>query len=131
MASPAGCDSGLPVVGLLTTNRDECSALTAITLMPGRGVTLPDLLKRCVRLGGKIPKVFKGVIMSPGPYNTVFCALAENDKINLWKGLNEFREHLGGRLTITLLEGLGKGIEVHEIDFELVKQAVDYLEKRS
>ncbi|MBB6002775.1 3-dehydroquinate synthase [Arcicella rosea] len=58
-------------------------------------------------------------------------ALAENDKINLWKGLNEFREHLGGRLTITLLEGLGKGIEVHEIDFELVKQAVDYLEKRS
>ncbi|MGX7687234.1 3-dehydroquinate synthase [Flectobacillus roseus] len=54
-------------------------------------------------------------------------ALAENDKINLWKGLNEFREHLGGQLTITLLKDLGKGEEVHEIDFELVKQAVDYL----
>ncbi|NBA78322.1 3-dehydroquinate synthase [Emticicia sp. ODNR4P] len=54
-------------------------------------------------------------------------ALAENDKINLWKGLNEFREHLGGQLTITLLKALGKGEEVHEIDFELVKQAVDYL----
>ena len=23
-------------------------------------------------------------------------ALAENDKINLWKGLQEFQEHLGG-----------------------------------
>lgn len=57
-------------------------------------------------------------------------ALAEQDKINLWEGLNEFREHLGGRLTITLLETLGKGYEVHEMDFELVKQAVDYLEKR-
>jgi 3-dehydroquinate synthase len=56
--------------------------------------------------------------------------LAERDKINLWEGLNEFREHLGGRLTITLLETLGKGYEVHEMDFELVKQAVDYLEKR-
>jgi 3-dehydroquinate synthase len=54
-------------------------------------------------------------------------ALAENDKINLWTGLNEFREHLGGQLTITLLESLGKGVEVHEIDFETVKKAVDIL----
>jgi 3-dehydroquinate synthase len=58
-------------------------------------------------------------------------ALAENDKINLWKGLNEFREHLGGQLTITILQALGKGIEVHEIDFELVKKAVDILRLRS
>jgi 3-dehydroquinate synthase len=56
-------------------------------------------------------------------------ALSEGDKINLWKGLNEFREHLGGKLTITLLEKLGKGKEVHEMDFERIKQAVDYLEK--
>lgn len=54
-------------------------------------------------------------------------ALAENDKENLWKGLNEFREHLGGQLTITLLEGLGKGKEIHEIDFEILKLAVDKL----
>ena len=54
-------------------------------------------------------------------------ALADNDKINLWKGLNEFREHLGGELTITLLETLGKGVEVHEIDFELMKKSVDIL----
>lgn len=53
--------------------------------------------------------------------------LAENDKLNLWKGLNEFREHLGGELTITILEKLGKGVEVHKIDFEMVKQAVDIL----
>jgi 3-dehydroquinate synthase len=53
--------------------------------------------------------------------------LAENDKINLWKGLNEFREHLGGQLTITILEALGTGIEVNELDFELVKQSVDIL----
>ncbi len=54
-------------------------------------------------------------------------ALAENDKINLWKGLNEFREHLGGQLTITILDQLGKGVEVHEIDFDTIKMAVDYL----
>lgn len=60
-------------------------------------------------------------------FETYHHALAENDKINLWKGLNEFREHLGGELTITLLEALGKGVEVHEIDFELMKKSVDIL----
>ena len=54
-------------------------------------------------------------------------SLAENDKLNLWEGLNEFREHLGGRLTITILEKLGKGREVNEVDFELMKLAVDRL----
>lgn len=54
-------------------------------------------------------------------------SLAENDKLNLWKGLNEFREHLGGQLTITILEQLGKGKEIHEVDFSLMKLAVDRL----
>lgn len=34
----------------------------------------------------------------------------------LLEGLEEFREHLGGRLTVTLLRGIGHGVEVHEID---------------
>lgn len=55
--------------------------------------------------------------------------LGENNKLNLWDGLNEFREHLGGQLTITILEKLGKGREIHEVDFELMKQAVDELKK--
>lgn len=54
--------------------------------------------------------------------------LAENDKINLRNGLHEFREHLGGRLTIMLLERIGKGVEVHELDADIIAQSVDYLE---
>jgi 3-dehydroquinate synthase len=42
-------------------------------------------------------------------------------------GLREFQEHLGGELTITLLAGIGRGIEVHEIDHALVEQAVAWL----
>ncbi|MBP5973546.1 3-dehydroquinate synthase [Brasilonema sp. CT11] len=41
----------------------------------------------------------------------------------LFRGLSEFREHLGGELTLTLLQGLGKGIEVHEVDISLFRQA--------
>ena len=38
-------------------------------------------------------------------------------------GLQEFREHLGGELTIMLLNEIGKGEEVHEIDTEILKQS--------
>lgn len=54
--------------------------------------------------------------------------LAENDKINLRNGLQEFREHLGGRLTIMLLDRIGKGVEVHEMNADLIAESVDYLE---
>jgi 3-dehydroquinate synthase len=46
-------------------------------------------------------------------------------------GLNEFREHLGGELTIMLLEKIGKGVEVHEMDLPRIREAVRFLEKRS
>ena len=46
----------------------------------------------------------------------------------LIQGLREFQEHLGGRLTIMLLEKLGLGIEVHEMDEALIHQAVDLLQ---
>lgn len=55
--------------------------------------------------------------------------LEENNKENLIIGLNEFREHLGGRLTIMLLDAIGKGVEVHEMDAQTIRDAVDYLAK--
>ena len=46
---------------------------------------------------------------------------------SLIKGLEEFREHLGGILTIMLLQKIGKGVEVHEMDPELIRKAVAQL----
>jgi 3-dehydroquinate synthase len=54
-------------------------------------------------------------------------ALAENECQNLHKGLQEFQEHLGGQLTITLLKALGKGEEVHEMDFPMIQASVAFL----
>jgi 3-dehydroquinate synthase len=45
-------------------------------------------------------------------------------------GLREFREHLGGELTITLLTSLGTGIEVHEMDEQLIAQSIEWLKFR-
>jgi 3-dehydroquinate synthase len=56
---------------------------------------------------------------------------AEKDGARLLAGLRDFREHLGGDLTITLLAAIGRGIEVHEIDEPEMLRAVRWLERRS
>ena len=45
-------------------------------------------------------------------------------------GLNEFREHLGGELTITLLREIGQGVEVHELNLPKVVEAIHELRER-
>ncbi|MFN6944298.1 MAG: 3-dehydroquinate synthase [Cytophagaceae bacterium] len=47
----------------------------------------------------------------------------------LLNGINEFREHLGGRLTIMLLEEIGKGKEVHQISEDIMLQAIKLLKE--
>jgi 3-dehydroquinate synthase len=46
---------------------------------------------------------------------------------SLFRGLQEFREHLGGELTLTLLEGIGNPIEVHLMDQEVLIDAIRIL----
>ncbi|HEX5091571.1 MAG TPA: 3-dehydroquinate synthase [Burkholderiales bacterium] len=71
------------------------------------------------------------------------CALLEYLGFELWhpalertgasgewtllEGLREFQEHLGGELTITLLAGIGTGVEVHEIDHARMRDAAVWL----
>ncbi|MSU58300.1 MAG: 3-dehydroquinate synthase [Pedosphaera sp.] len=45
-------------------------------------------------------------------------------------GLEEFREHLGGQLAITLLRGIGLGFEVHEMNLAKVVEAIYELKER-
>jgi 3-dehydroquinate synthase len=42
----------------------------------------------------------------------------------LFAGLEEFRQHLGGRLTLTMLRGLGDPVDVHEVDDDLMRRAI-------
>jgi 3-dehydroquinate synthase len=51
------------------------------------------------------------------------------DGDDVLKGLNEFREHLGGQLTIMLLKAIGKGVEVHEMDTELIREVIGILKE--
>ncbi|KAB7731798.1 3-dehydroquinate synthase [Rudanella paleaurantiibacter] len=57
-------------------------------------------------------------------------ALDQDDSAGVLRGLGEFREHLGGRLTILLLRGIGYGEEVNEMDETLLRQAIHLLANR-
>jgi 3-dehydroquinate synthase len=50
-------------------------------------------------------------------------SLADTDR--LFDGLEEFRQHLGGRLTLTMLQGIGAPLEVHEVDEEAMRAAIE------
>ncbi|MCL4503055.1 MAG: 3-dehydroquinate synthase, partial [Deltaproteobacteria bacterium] len=45
------------------------------------------------------------------------------------QGLEDFRAHLGGRLTVMLLWDIGQGMEVHEMDQRTIMAALDLLRK--
>jgi 3-dehydroquinate synthase len=74
------------------------------------------------------------------------CELLEALRLPLWHealleehegrravldGLEEFRQHLGGRLSITLLEEIGRGVQVDTIDHEGMLAAIEWLRRRA
>lgn len=83
--------------------------------------------------------VYAGLAQSP--LDTEVLELLTNLGFELWDealespalldGLDEFREHLGGDLTITLLTAAGSGLEVHELRRDLVMRARDALRVRA
>lgn len=55
------------------------------------------------------------------------AALADHE--TLLEGLREFREHLGGRLTITLVREIGRPVDLHEIDLAVMRRAIEAIQQ--
>ena len=43
---------------------------------------------------------------------------------DLFRGLEEFRQHLGGQFTLTMVDAIGHSVDVHEIDRQRMRQAI-------
>lgn len=50
-----------------------------------------------------------------------------NDADALLDGLEQFRQHLGGRLTVTMLQEVGRPVDVHEVDRPAMRTAIESL----
>jgi len=49
--------------------------------------------------------------------------------LEILAGLHDFREHLGGALNVTLPDGIGQKVEVHEMNPLLVQEAIEHLKE--
>ena len=54
----------------------------------------------------------------------------EQGRLIILRGIEEFREHLGGELTITLLRDIGRGEEVHAMDNNEILHAMAWLRRK-
>ena len=54
---------------------------------------------------------------------------ALRDTSALFQGLEEFRQHLGGRLTLTMLRGIGDPVDVHEVDEPRMRRAIEQVSR--
>ncbi len=63
-------------------------------------------------------------------YANEFHNTDSEGELRVLQGLEEFRQHLGGQLTVTLLQGIGQGIEIHEMDQSIIGDALQALQRR-
>ncbi|QDV38322.1 3-dehydroquinate synthase [Tautonia plasticadhaerens] len=89
-----------------------------------------------VAIGVAIDTVYSSLVLGldPGVADRVVRCLADlnlplddpslDDTDHLFLGLEEFRQHLGGRLTLTMVPAVGRPVEVHEVDYEAMTRAI-------
>lgn len=53
----------------------------------------------------------------------------EEARLLLFSGLMDFQEHLGGKLTVVLLQSIGQGKDYHQIDYQLMDEALAFLKQ--
>jgi len=62
-------------------------------------------------------------------YSQHLVETGDDNRLYVLGGLEEFREHLGGELTIMMLKNIGTGKEVNKIDQDKMIEAIAHLEK--
>jgi len=55
----------------------------------------------------------------------------EDGRRRVFNGLEEFREHLGGQLTVLMLQEVGTGFDLHELDENLLEACIEELKEAS
>ena len=64
-------------------------------------------------------------------YSPHLASHSSKGELVVLEGLEEFREHLGGELTVTLVPEIGSKIEVHEMNHQMILEAADALAERA
>jgi 3-dehydroquinate synthase len=76
----------------------------------------------------QILRVLDGLQMAI--YHPALDWLDDSGRRRVFEGLDEFREHLGGELTVLLLAEVGRGTDVHQLDERLLGDCINELKSR-
>lgn len=115
----------------------KLESLTRYSLRHGEAVAIGVVLDayysvECGRLDRVELERIAGVLEDLGfvLWSDALDARAPDGMRRILEGLEEFREHLGGELSVTLLEAIGRSFEAGRIETSLVLGGVDWLRRR-
>jgi 3-dehydroquinate synthase len=112
----------------------KLESMTAHELRHGEAVALGIVLdSRYAVLAGLLPEAacarihrLMGTLGLPR-WHDALAIRGAGGALAVLDGLDEFREHLGGELTVTLARGVGEAVEVHQMDAALIEQAIAWM----
>jgi 3-dehydroquinate synthase len=64
-------------------------------------------------------------------WSDLLARRGDDGALDILKGIADFREHLGGRLTVTFPGPIGRGVEVHAIDADGMADCIAWLGRRA
>jgi 3-dehydroquinate synthase len=111
-------------------------SLSGYTLGHGQavavGIALDSTYARAQGLidGGELEEILGGLAACGLPTYSPLLDERKDGELLVLEGLRHFREHLGGRLAITLPRGIGGRIDVHEMDHRAIAGAIESLRGR-
>ncbi|HVU49415.1 MAG TPA: 3-dehydroquinate synthase [Polyangia bacterium] len=112
----------------------KLESMTAHELRHGEAVAIGIVLdSRYAALAGLLAEAdftrIHAVVRRLGlpSWHDALAIRAAGGRLAVLDGLREFREHLGGELTVTLVRGIGHALEVHEMDAALVEEAIVWM----
>lgn len=112
-------------------------AMSNYTLRHGQGVAIGIALdsyyaqKKSLISSSAFKKIISAITCAGLPvYLSLLSKRNRAGDFDVLAGIEQFREHLGGNLSITLPAGLGNKVEVSEMDIDIVRDGIDWLAAR-
>lgn len=95
------------------------------------GIALDCTYSYLIKLLSKLEwkRIIKTLINLNLPIYSKELTIIKNNNQIIFNGIEEFREHLGGKLTITLIKKIGNKLDVHHINKFLYKKSIKILKK--
>jgi len=77
-----------------------------------------------------LDRIIKALLRSGLPvWHPLLAERDEQGRLLVLEGLEQFREHLGGALCVTLPDGIGRRVEVHQMDTAIIEEGIRFLQQ--